>query len=993
MKNSWFVVAAAVVLVVAGFSGLPAFAQQTGSIEGTIVDSNGSPLPGVAVEVKSPVLQGTRTSVTDATGRYRFPVLGPGTYSVSAALAGFTRVEKTNQKVSLGATTTANMTLQISAKGEIVVTGEAPVVDTTKTTIGTNASLETIQKLPLGRNFTAIAATVAGTGTDVSGTFTVYGATGLENAYIIDGINTTGIKTGTQTKQMNQEFVQEVEVKTGGYEAEYGRVLGGTVNVVTKSGGNEFHGDVFGYYDSSSLASSDSNAAARKDVAQGTYYDPKRADYGLDLGGYFLKDRIWFFGAYDRLTIDQQTERVLQTLRDANKTSVMTGGTDETRRNLFSGKLTFRLGESNTVSVAAIGDPGTFSGQISTAPGPDSARVAQIDQGSTDFAAKWDGIFGTKFLAQAQYGFHKDRNEQSSAYAGSLYREQSQAGYTTEALPGSGPGILYNESYKRNDYKLSGTFFLGSNEVKLGVDYEAIRSSFSELYGGTDRLTLRLSAAGALNNVQHRYFAKTPIESNCIAPIDPKKPFSIYNCNGYAIASSVDNPPATDNLALFLQDSWKVLPNLTVNVGIRYEEQKVKDYTGATLIDVKDQWSPRIGFVWDFLNNGKSKLYANYGRFYQTIPQDIQTRALGNEYTIFVRNQSTNKADPVNTIFPYASVQGGELTQDGLKGMYQDEMIGGLEIEVAPNWAIGVKGIYRALGRVIEDRCDVAVNPDISSFIPPGSTATCALINIGQGNALGTIKDPADPTCYPNGYPAADGSIPVAAPCESTNARRYFRGFEVTAQHRFANNFYMQASYLYSQLIGNYSGNLSQTREGGQADPNINADFDYPGLVTNATGLLRNNRTQQFKLSGYYAFPFGLNVGLAAYYTTGRPYSIRGCALDRVACEGGYSQEGYLLPRGSAGTLPATYEADLHLEYAFRIGMVSITPIVDVFNLLNAQRVTSREELFNNSGSLASNAPCADGTYSASCSPNPNFGKDIAWQNPRIIRLGARVSF
>jgi hypothetical protein len=245
-------------------------------------------------------------------------------------------------------------------------------------------------------------------------------------------------------------------------------------------------------------------------------------------------------------------------------------------------------------------------------------------------------------------------------------------------------------------------------------------------------------------------------------------------------------------------------------------------------------------------------------------------------------------------------------------------------------------------------------------------------------------------------------------PCDSTLARRYFRGIEFTANHRFSSNFYMLASYLYSRLQGNYSGNLSQTREFGQADPNINADFDYPGLVINSNGILKNDRTHQVKLSGYYAFPFGLNVGASAFYTSGKPYSIRGCTPDLIACQGGYDQEGYLLPRGSAGRLPGVYEADLHLEYRLRLGSVTVTPVVDIFNLLNRQGVVSREELFNNDGSLEGNNPATQiGTasnpqctaavaasgFDLRCATNPNFGKDIAWQTPRVFRVGARISF
>ncbi|MCK6501524.1 MAG: carboxypeptidase regulatory-like domain-containing protein, partial [Nitrospira sp.] len=338
-------------LGLAGLS-LPVLAQTTGDLAGVVSDGTGAPLPGVAVEIRSSSLIGTRSVVTDGAGRYRFPALPPGTYLVTASLSGFTKVERNNVRVSLGATATVNISLSVSTTAEVVVTGEAPVVDTANTTIGTTATSEAIQRLPLGRNFTAIATTVAGTGTDVSGGITVYGATGLENSYIVDGINTTGIKTGIQTKQLNNEFIQEVEVKTGGYEAEYGRVLGGTVNVITKSGGNEFRGNVFGYYDSDSLAAGDSQTADRHQVYQGEYTTPTRYDLGFGLGGYMMKDRVWFFAAYNRTKSSQDIERILAVNRDANKTPVFTTNVDETTRNLFSGKLTFRLGEANTIAAS-----------------------------------------------------------------------------------------------------------------------------------------------------------------------------------------------------------------------------------------------------------------------------------------------------------------------------------------------------------------------------------------------------------------------------------------------------------------------------------------------------------------------------------------------------------------------------------------------------------------------------------------------------------------
>ena len=464
------------------------------------------------------------------------------------------------------------------------------------------------------------------------------------------------------------------------------------------------------------------------------------------------------------------------------------------------------------------------------------------------------------------------------------------------------------------------------------------------------------------------------------------------SCLGYQPIDSLTNTPKTENLGFFVQDSWKIFRNLTLNVGVRYDDQKLKDANGNTGIHLSSEWSPRVGVVWDFLNNGKSKFFASYGRYYTTIPQDIQTRALGNEYTSFAYNYSQGAKDPVAdpNVASYAYIQGGEITQDGLKGMYQDEVVGGIEYEVFKNWSIGVKGVYKAIGRIVEDRCDLAdPTSGLASYIPAGSLTTCALTNLDGSSSLASMKDPSNPACV-----AADGTL--TGPCAPTNVRRYYRGVELTAAHRYSNNFYVLASYVYSQLKGNYDGNEKQST--GQQDPNINADFDYYNLVPNNYGLLALNHTHQVKLTGTYSFPFGLTAGGNFHYASGAPLAVRGYARP------GYTSERYLTAdRGFVEDLPSVYEMDLHLEYAIRLAQVSITPIVDVFNLFNRQGVTNISGVFN-TVNAASNNPAnqigqpgctaSNATYAnAACSTNPNYLKATAWQNPTRVRIGARVTF
>jgi outer membrane receptor for ferrienterochelin and colicin len=185
---------------------------------------------------------------------------------------------------------------------------------------------------------------------------TVYGSTGAENVYYIDGVNTTNMEYGFQGKQLNFEFIEEVDVKTGGYEAEYGKATGGVINVITKSGGNELHGDVFGYHDDDSLQNSSKELVGTTGRTTGF----TKEDFGADLGGYILRDKLWFFAAYDR--VDNSTDRVLDSGPQAGS-----GATSKSKRNLGAGKLTYRLSESQSLVLTYLQDPRVDTGAISDA--------------------------------------------------------------------------------------------------------------------------------------------------------------------------------------------------------------------------------------------------------------------------------------------------------------------------------------------------------------------------------------------------------------------------------------------------------------------------------------------------------------------------------------------------------------------------------------------------------------------------------------------------
>ena len=242
---------------------MPLRAQTTGRIQGQVLDSQGATVPGATVTVTSPALQGAQTQVTDAEGRFRFLALPPGTYSAKVELASFQTVEQANIEVGLDRTVTLPITMQLAGVAATVnVEASSPVIDTQSTTIGINATAETFNRLPVQRDIYSIARLAPGATDDGVGP-AVLGSTGAENQYIVEGLNTTGVERAEKGKQLNFDFVEEIEVKTGGLPAEYGRATGGVINVITKSGGNTFRGSLFGFSEGGGLQSNDNTANLR----------------------------------------------------------------------------------------------------------------------------------------------------------------------------------------------------------------------------------------------------------------------------------------------------------------------------------------------------------------------------------------------------------------------------------------------------------------------------------------------------------------------------------------------------------------------------------------------------------------------------------------------------------------------------------------------------------------------------------------------------------
>ena len=929
----------AVALVI---GAVPAAAQTTGGIVGRVTDEQGGALPGVTIEARSPALQGTRTATSDGAGRYRLTLLPPGTYSVAITLEGFAPENRTTVSVDLDKETTINAALHPAVSESITVTSEVPVIDVTSPAIGTNLDSRAVETLPTGRNYASVVQITPGVSSDANpentdqSTITAYGSSGNENVFFIDGVNTTGTEYGFQGKELNFEFIQAVDVKTGGYQAEFGRATGAIINVITKSGGNSFHGDAFGYYDNDSLQRTTQSVSS----STGTVAGFTKKDYGADLGGFLIKDRIWFFGAYDRVN------NTINSLPPPPPGGTQSGPpiASSSTHDLAAAKVTFHLTQNQTAIASFFQDPRNDTGAIidanHTLNGDPLTYEGKRLFGGKDYALRYEGLFGNAWELSGQLARHDEANSIDPATASGNVIEFIDHG--RNLFQTGGFGLIQDKTFKRDFAGGAGTRYFGRHELKLGLEYEKETANVTRRSSGGQQIDTFPQANG---QTVYSHFYWTTMDAT-----------GYPNFN--APVSALNASPQHHNTTAFLQDHWTALSNLTINAGVRWDRQVIIDPQGKTAIDLKKDFAPRLGIVWDPTKDGRSKVFGSYGRYYEEIPMDLVIRSFSFERQARVFNFSPTSTTPdpaaEAAVKQTSAIFGGnvEPADPNLHNQYINEYLLGYQREVLPDVAVNIQGIYRNYGQVIED------------FLCRTDGTYC-IGNPGQGimQRIFTL----------------DFSQTFPAP----KPKRVYKGIELDLTKRFSHNWQALASYVYSKLDGNYDGTFAPFTNVGAA-PNISAAYDYYDFFTNGMNLnritdrgpLSNDRRHQLKLSGIYLTPFKLSVGLSSYYRSGTPVTAYGYS----DIYGRY--EFFLTGRGALGRTPSNYDADLHLGYPLPVGPVTLNFLFDVFNVFNTQRPVLLDERWDTK----------QDDNKKPTPTNPTFGKPVLRTPPTSLRLGVRLS-
>jgi hypothetical protein len=1034
-------------LVLATFGIASAQETTSGSITGEVTDAQGGPVPGATVTLTS--TQGTKTFTTDVNGRFFAPFLTPGTYGVKVELTGFSPVEQKNVLVRLGQRVDlSGLVLKVGGLEEVVeVVGSAPVVDTNSTTAGGVLDSDQMARLPVGRRFTDTLYLVPGV-SDSSGAGaanpSIGGGSGLENNYIVDGVNITetgfgGVGSynstyGSLGTGVTTDFIKETQVKTAGFEAEFGQSTGGVVNVVTKSGTNNFHGAVFGYFRPEQLESTWEPLHS----PQGTVNTVGRNEYdmGVSLGGPLVKDKAFFFATFNP-SFQNRTFIAPEPSTGSGTTIVFPyraqfpDGIERKRRSLsYAGKITWQASSNHRFDVSAFGDPskGDMGLQRSTAlrrvayvgaPGTRAIEggFSEIVYGGHSQTLRYDGIVSPNWLLEASVARSISKFEETPFSNERVVTDLRAAslrmpGVTLTnagALPTGTTGGLgtVDENQGRNlQFSLKSTNIFnagGNHQFRYGgsfEDIEFIRDTFWT--GGPVTIADGRTTIGGAP-IQFRSSGAT----------------QFYRATRGRTAPSAWTSQKYYNF--FVQDTWQIGKHLTIRPGLRYERQRLQGgepgvdgapdlcFEGDTRPGAGDgsgeaipcsftwdkNWAPRLGATYDIGGNGRSKLFAAWGRFYAKVPNDLAARAMSAEPGITRQNYGDPASVDAGTqplTQPLSGSSNLILTSDHAAiidpesgSTYLDEFVGGFEFEAGRSVSLGVRYIHRNMPQILED---IGELPVAGYFLDECGDAVVDYFITNVNASTNAI------------------SCPMSASFEDPVHK--YQALEFTANKAFSNNWSLLASYRYARLKGNFEGFYRS--DNGQSDPAISSLFDFPTNDPSYTaigvpelgfrgdiryqgaslgeGRLPNDRPHQVKLYTNYGWG-NLNLGLGFNWGSGRsltplagnlayanggevPESLRGAGIETI--------DGFL-ERAKADT-----QLDLHADYSLKLNdSQRITLIADVFNVLNNQDATD----YDNWTEIAA------GTL------NPNFGQpanggigaNSAFAPPLSLRLGARFEW
>jgi outer membrane receptor protein involved in Fe transport len=1045
-------------------TGAMAQSSTTGSIEGIVTDPNGAAIKGATVSATSPNLITPQTATSGDDGRYLISALPPGTYKVTVDASGFGKYEKGDVSVNLGRTSSVDPQLSLAtATATVTVTGGAQI-DVAANTTGSNVSTEQFSNFPTQRTVQGlytIAPTVTRSGLrDATGRDrdpSVAGSSGPENNYILDGVNTSDPAFGGSGANLPFEFVQEVEIKTGAYGAEYGKSTGGIFNVITKSGGNEFHGDLFGYGTTKGLVRSVKNFSFTGSSANGF----SETDIGGDIGGPIKKDKLWFFGAFNpqRRTNYYLTQTFFAPAQ--NKVTIP----------FYAGKVTWAVNQRNTFTASTFGDFTKIEGFLATAAlnnvngfGNDINAFNGTQQtGGHNYAFRLNSTIRNNFIAEFSGGLHFQRAnvipqaitapliaDNFAVLKGGTVLTPVSTGVTCPASGctgtgfidfvdgrgGSlqrgfsrGPGFGLYSTQKRDRYEINAHMqnIMGKHTVKWGFEWFRNTYDINTLSSGpavTYAFTpgLGLSATNGAANVTNG----SRIANNWLVCTVRG---TVINCPSAAGVVRAQAIPAATLLGLGLTvnatanaisttEAFNTPFLLRNTTRVRDFELVGKTYTNAEAFYVQDDYKFarnfqfNIGARWDYeqaYNNGGTS-YIKFNNFWDNLAPRL---GLSWDFTGKGKGKLfANYATFIEVPMPLdlnVRAAGGNVQTD--KNFNVGTLNGPAGSLIVPGVSTGATNLGSdatppdpGLKPQSIGEYSVGIEYEVAKDLALGARGIYRhmrnVIEDGSFDDGDTYfifnpgrNEPGTTEANACAGDPASGRIPRCF----GRAQRFYRGLEFTATKRFTNNWQFIASYVYSSLTGNYEGLFRN--DNGQSDPNITSLFDLQSLLDNTYGRLPNDRPNQFKFNGSYRTPFKLMISGNFYMQSGTPFN----QLIPHPVYG--NNEGFAVTRGTAIVPAVTVTQPGFPNVVQGIGS-SRTPTTTNLDLgfYYPIKVGEGKELrltgdwfnvFNSQRAVTLDQTFSINSGVAGVAPvvNPFWGSALLVQAPSAFRFGAKFSF
>jgi hypothetical protein len=665
-------------------------AEQSGEIRGRITDESGAVLPGVLVTARGPNLQGTRTASSDTTGFFRLALLPVGTYALTFELQGFESVTLTENEVRLGFTTSVSVAMKISpVREQITVKAENVLVDATKSDTSYRLRGEELARLPAqGRTIAEIVGFTPGvtgvrvntvTGTD-TGLPSFRGEGDSGNNWLVDGLPVKGVNYNDSGVRINYDAWDEVQIISDGFAPELGQAMGGFVNVVTKSGGNTFHGDV-----GTLIRDKNLRAGREPQLSAASLPETSNNQYFGNLGGPILKDRLWFFLSDNYIsTVDQTSNQSVGWL------DIPAGKRTTATNNAFA-KLTFTPRENHTISLSGtVEDSPRQPGGIGV-----PATYAAMSSHNSVLRLNYAGIFRPNLFITAVAG--QNRRDDSTVPQSGDYGPPS---YYWEDIGQQTSNIMWGqtESERRADAALSADWLLdakrwGRHEIKAGVSY--YDNGICNTYNWTGRNADPFPGDGFDGGVSVTWTA-------------PGVPLSLLE---FQTGRSKDS---TRGFGAFLQDTV-TFDRVTFMLGLRADTQQIFNDAGERLWSwgPGDFLQPRASLAVDLSGNGRTVLKAGYGQF--AMPVSTAVLAFFNRtwmnasrtylWTGPENPTSAQLKDPANWQFVFEQSPTGspEGIDPSLKPDRVERILVGLERRISTGWALKLRGVYSHSSGLIED--------------------------------------------------------------------------------------------------------------------------------------------------------------------------------------------------------------------------------------------------------------------------------------------------